>query len=119
MLPKLAPEELTGLTFIRETEDGQKLRAKIVRKIKDDDAANHQNIKFLVELGDGDVDKIMAYAELSALVEAQREEEILNPDRPWIYNAILGHKGPLDPSHPKYKGYMYNVLVQWEDDTET
>ena len=64
-----------GLTFIRETEDGQKLRAKIVRKINDDDAANHQKIKFLVEVGNGDADEIMAYAELSALIEAQREEE--------------------------------------------
>ena len=73
MLPKLSPEEVMGLTFIRESEDGQKLRAKIVRKINDDDAANHQNIKFLVEVGNGDADEIIAYAELSALIEAQRE----------------------------------------------
>ena len=119
MLPKLSPEELMGLTFVRESEDGQKLRAKVVRKINDDDAANHQNIKFLVEVGNGDVDEIIAYAELSALVEAQREEELLNPDRPWIYKAIIGHEGPLGTSHPKYKGSEYNVLVQWEDGSET
>ena len=119
MLPKLSPEELMGLTFIRESDDGQKLRAKVVRKINDDDAANHQNIKFLVEIGNGDVDEIIAYAELSDLVEAQREEELLNPDKAWIYKAIIGHEGPLNPSDPKYKGSLYNVLVQWEDGSET
>ena len=118
MLPKLSPEELMGLTFIRES-DGQKLRAKVIRKINDDDAANHQNIQFLVEVGNGDVDEIIAYAELSALVEAQREEELLNPDKAWIYKAIIGHEGPLNVTHPKYKGSVYNVLVQWEDGSET
>jgi hypothetical protein len=119
MLPKLTPEELTGLTFIKESSNGQKIRAKVVRKINDDDAANHQNIKFLLEMGNGDVDEIIAYAELSDLVEAQREEEFLNPDCSWLYKAIIGHEGPLDHRHPKYKGCTYNVLVQWEDGTET
>ena len=119
MLPKLAPEELLGLTFIKEDSDGQKIRAKVVRKINDDDAANHQKIKFLLEMGDGDVDEIIAYGELSALIEQQREEEVLNPDRAWIYKAIIGHEGPMDANHPKYKGSKYNVLVQWEDGSET
>jgi hypothetical protein len=108
-----------GVTFLRNTEDGQKVRAKIVRKINDDDAANHQNIKFLVELGDGDVDEIMAYAELSALVEEQRDEELRKPDRPWIYKGIISHEGPLTPNDPRYKGSLYNVGVAWEDGSET
>ena len=66
-------------------QEGQIIRAKVVRKINDEDAADHQRIKFLIEKGSGDQDEIMAYAELSALIEAQREEELLNPDRPWIY----------------------------------
>ena len=119
MLPKLSPEELLGLTFIKEDAHGQKLRAKVIHKINDDDAANHQNIKFLLAMGDGDAEELIAYAELSALIEQQREEEILNPDRPWIYKAIVGHEGPMDAHHPKYKGSKYNVLVQWEDGSET
>jgi len=117
-LPKLSPEELLGLTFIKES-DGQKFRCKVVHKINDEDAAEHQKIKFLVEKGSGNVEEIMAYAELSALIEAQREEEFLNPDRPWIYKDIIGHEGPLTSKDPKYKGCIYNVLVQWEDGSET
>ena len=117
-LPKLSPEELIGLTFIKEC-DGQKLRATVVSKINDDDAADHQKLKFLVSKGNGDIDEIMAYAELSALIEDQRTEEFLNPDRPWIYKDIIGHEGPLTPKDPNYKGCTYNVLVQWEDGSET
>ena len=119
MLPKLSPEELLGLTFIRNRPDGQKVRAKVIKQVHDDDAANHQNIKFIIELGQGDLDEIIAYNELSALVEEQREYEVLNPDRAWIYKAIIGHEGPLNPKHPKYKGSSYNVLVLWEDGSES
>ena len=52
-LPKFSPEELLGLTFLHETVDGEKLRAKVTRKIMDRDAENHQNIKFLVSCGEG------------------------------------------------------------------
>ena len=40
-LPKFSPEELIGLTFIHEVDD-QKVRAKIVKKILDRDAENHE-----------------------------------------------------------------------------
>ena len=119
VLPKLSPEELVGITFIRNDENGNNIRAKVVQKINDDDAANHQTIKFLVEKGNGDIDEIMAYAELANLIETQQQEAIDNPDRPWTYKAIIGHEGPLTSKNPKYKGRKYNVLVLWEDGTET
>jgi hypothetical protein len=119
VLPKFSPEELFGLTFLRNRPDGQKVRAKIIQKVRDDDANNHQNLKFLIELGNGDMDEIIAYNELSALVEEQHDFELHNPDRAWIYKAIIGHEGPLDAKHCKYKGSLYNVLVLWEDGSET
>jgi hypothetical protein len=64
-LPKFSPEELTGLTFIREMDDGQKYRATIVQKILDHDSQNHEKIKFLVKLGHGEFGKIIEYNELS------------------------------------------------------
>jgi len=36
-LPKLSPEEIMGLTFLRQTDDGQTHRAKVIRKINDDE----------------------------------------------------------------------------------
>ena len=52
-LPKFSPDELLGLTFLRHMDDGQTYRAEIVRNILDNDAANHERIKFLVSIGEG------------------------------------------------------------------
>lgn len=119
MLPKLSPEELLGFTFLRDRQDGQSVRAKVVKQVWDDDAEDHQNLKFIIELGKGKIDEIIAYNELSALIEEQRDYEVQNPDCAWIYKAIVGHDGPLDAKHPKYKESLYNVLVLWEDGSET
>jgi hypothetical protein len=60
-LPHFSPDELLGLTFIQDMPDGRKLRASVARKIRDDDTANHQKIKFLIELGNGELDEIVAH----------------------------------------------------------
>jgi hypothetical protein len=70
-LPKLSPDKLLGITFLRDTDDGQTLRANVVSKIKDRDEENHQNLKFLCVLGDNDYDEILTYQELSNIIEDQ------------------------------------------------
>ena len=37
----------------------------------------------------------------------------------WKFNEIKGHQGPLNPNHQDYKGSRYNVLIAWEDGTES
>jgi hypothetical protein len=101
-LPKLSPEELLGLTFIKEA-DGQKFRARVVRKINDDDAAEHQKIKFLVERGDGNLDEIMAYAELYDLIESRERKNPLTPIVPGSTRTSLGMKDPSLPQTPNTK----------------
>jgi hypothetical protein len=60
-LPVFSPEELLGLSFLKKTDDGQTMRAKVVRKIRDMDSDNHQQIKFLVEIGgDDQLDEILS-----------------------------------------------------------
>ena len=44
-LPRFSPEEPLGLTFLYDTGDGERVRAKIVKKIQDKDAENHEQIK--------------------------------------------------------------------------
>ena len=110
---------MTQTTFMRSRPDGQSVQAKVTKQVWDNDAEDHQNLKFLIELGEGDLEEIIAYNELSALIEEQHDYEVQNPDRAWIYKGIIGHDGPLDPKHPKYKGSKYNVLVLWEDGSET
>ena len=49
------------MTYLKETENGEKVRARVVKKINDDDALNHQNIKFLVEPRDGETEELITY----------------------------------------------------------
>ena len=58
-LPKFLPEELLGLTFLREMDDGKSYRAKIVRQTIDSETANHKKMKFLVKIGEGKFDDIL------------------------------------------------------------
>ena len=71
-LPRFDPENLIGVTFLRDEEDGTKLRAKVTRKIMDRDAENHQNIKFLIEIGSGELEEIITYTELCDIIEKQQ-----------------------------------------------
>ena len=41
-LPQFSPEELLGLTFLHDVGDGECVHAKIVKKILDRDAKNHE-----------------------------------------------------------------------------
>ena len=117
--PKFSPEELLGLTFLRDTDSGERIRAKVTRKIMDRDAENHQKIKFLINCGDDAYEEIIAYNELSNIIECQHQAEADGELDTWTFNDIVDHGGPLLPSSPKYKGSSYNVLVSWMDGSQT
>jgi hypothetical protein len=116
-----SPEELIGRTFIREMEDGQKLRAEIKKELLLRDTENQCDIqKFLVTIGDGVIDELIGYNELSDLVERQMGEQIqADPETLHPYTRIVGHEGPLKSHDPTYKNSMWNVLVEWTDGTMT
>jgi hypothetical protein len=118
-LPKFSPDELLGITFLRDTDNGQTFRAKVVSKIKDRDAENHQNLKFLCVLGDNDYNEILTYQELSNIIEEQHTAEEEGTQESWTFKSMTDHQGPMSSKHKDYKGTLYNVLVKWEDGYET
>jgi hypothetical protein len=119
-LPKFLPEELLGLTFLRELDDGKSYRAKIVQNIIDNDNSNHEKIKFLVEIGEGQFDETLTYNMLSDIVEHQQERDEEDPEnKSWTFVSIKDHQGQLLSNHPDDKGSSFNVLVHWEDGLET
>jgi hypothetical protein len=118
-LPEFSPDELLGQTYLKDMENGQRMRAKVSRKIMDTDAENHQKIKFLIEIGEGAFDEIIAYNELSDLIEKRNQEEEEYGNAGWAFKAITGHVGPISSSHQDYKGSSYNIKVLWEDNSET
>ena len=99
--------------------DDNLVHAKVVRKIMDWDAKNHSQIKFLLALGDGQLEEIISYNELSDLVTESLAANDTGQQDFASYSAILDHQGPLENHYPKYKGSLYNVLIQWDDGTQT
>ena len=91
----------------------------MTKQIIDWEAQNHQHIKFLIRVGDSELEEIIAYSELSDIVERQHEAEANGEMDVWLFKGVLDHKGPLTSSSSHYKGSSYNVLVQWEDGTKT
>ena len=118
-LPKFSPDELLGLTFLRDTDTGDRIRAKVTRKIMDRDAENHHNIKFLVSCGDDTYEEIMAYNELSDIIERQHQAEADGELDTWTFEEITAHEGPLRSDSPRHKGSSYNVRIRWSDGSET
>ena len=110
-VPKFTPEELIGLTFLHERDNGDRVRAQVMKKIIDNDAQNHQNIKMLIEIDD--VEELIAYNELSDIIEQQHEDD-LNKEDFYTFKDILDHQGPLKSNHKDCKGSSFNVKVTWE-----
>ena len=117
-LPRFSIEELMGRTFLLDRDDGQRLRAEIVRKINDQDAENHKNIKLLCKVGDEGAEEILTYQEICDLIDQQDSKE-MDEERMWTFKKIIGHVGPLSPKDKNWFGSKYNVKVLWEDDSIT
>ena len=62
--PSFSVEELIQRTFLYDVKDDQRMRAEIIKKIDDDDAKNHQNIKFLCKIGTDNAEEILTYNEI-------------------------------------------------------
>ena len=118
-MPRFSPDELIGKSFVRTIDDDTSYKATVLRKIQDHEAHNHANIKFLVELGDGAFDEIISYNTLCECIEQLEDEKIDSAEKVWTFKEILGHQGPLKKSHKDYKGSLYNVLLLWDDGSES
>ena len=106
-LPRFSPEELIGLTFLYDTGDGERVRAKVTKKIQDKDAENHQRIKMLLSYDDGKIEELIAYNELCDIVAEQHEKEAQGEVDLFCFREILEHEGPLPQHDPRYKGLSY------------
>ena len=47
-----------------DIQDGQRMRAEIIKKIDDEDSKNHRNIKFLCKIGADYAEEILTYNEI-------------------------------------------------------
>jgi hypothetical protein len=53
------------------------------------------------------------------IIENQLDQQANNVDSVWIFKGIKSHHGPITSNNPDYIGSSYNILVEWEDCSET
>ena len=107
------PEDLVGKTFLMDTaEDGQKVRARIVKLLQDHEGKVEDNptrLKFLLSVNNDEGEEVITYNKLLDYISKDEENPVV-----WKFRRIVSHKGPIKPSHPEYKGSPYNLMIEWE-----
>ena len=73
----------------------------------------------ILSYDDDKIEEIVSYNELCDLVAEQHEREESGEMELFAFREIGDHQGPLKSTDPRYKGSSYNVLVLWEDGSET
>ena len=109
-LPDINPENMVGMTFLREQEvDGPIYRAEVVKRLEKDDADREQ---FLVSLGDGKRQEVLEYHALLEILKKHTAEEEGqdNNDKLYAFYEVEGHRK---------KGQGWEILVHWEDGSKT
>ena len=82
------------MTLIHE-HDGQDFWAKFICKVLDCDAQDHQPIKILLALSDGELEEMISYNELSDLVSAQQTANQAGYTDLLGFHLISDHQGHL------------------------
>ncbi|KAL7579386.1 hypothetical protein ACA910_014056 [Epithemia clementina (nom. ined.)] len=116
-MPTINFEDLVGRTFLLPPKaNGERHSARITRPLietSSDEPNLIQDLKFILDVGDGLSEDIITYNELMDYI--QKEEEMtLDPEQLFKFTRIIGHQGPLNQDDPHYKGSNYNVLVEWD-----
>ena len=121
--PIFAPDELIGMTFEYMLEDGEMSKAKVARKVLEQEGDNKNNVKFLLTIDDEEFDRLLSYNELCDLIEDKKNDgDLLEEDpkeKTYGFRDITGHVGPLDVNDERRIQGRWNVEVEWDDGTKT
>jgi hypothetical protein len=113
-LSMIDSEDLIGRLFImNKQDDGQQLRARIFKLIEDHDARlenNKDRLKGLLSLNDDTREEVITYNQFLGYLAKDSESETLSK-----FRQIVSHQGPLLPSHAKYNGSSYNLMLEWDN----
>ena len=91
----------------------------MVEDIEQADGERVQKLSFILGIGYGKLKEIISYNQLVDHLEVAANDDNEFSDDLFTYRALIGHKGPLKPTDPNWKGCKYNVLVDWETGEKT
>ena len=112
-MPIIHPEELVGHTIGVTDDHGESTQIKIIEAIKEyQDSVDNSptNVKFKCSMNNDSYEDILTYNQVMEYLSQDNDEGIV-----WKFKDIIGHKGPINKTHPDYKGCTYNVTVLWEN----
>lgn len=114
-IPNLPPEEMIDRSFLMPpTEDGSRVRAKIVQRVNDykarmsDDPDNAAALARFRCIVDGKYEEVVAYNDIVDYIEQDDSW-----DGVWKFKEILDHK-VVKTTDSSYKGSRYNLQILWE-----
>ena len=104
--------------IVSPEENGERHRAKVTRQVVEiidqDNGQRVENIKFILDIGNGQVEELISYNQLLEHFENAQDHDMGMDQELYRFRAILGHQGPLLASDPDWKGSRYNVQVELE-----
>ena len=98
-MPLINPVDLVGRYFLKDTEDGQRLRFKIVKALEayeEDLGKDSSRREFICTTNDDQVEEILSYNEILELIEDQKDEDTAE----WHFKRITSYEGPMSKNHP-------------------
>ena len=118
-MPTFDPSDLIGRTFLLPPEEnGERHRAKVTRQVVEiidqDNGQRIENIKFILDIGNGKVEELISYNQLLEHLENALDHDMGMDQELYRFRAIIGHQGPLLASDSDWKGSKYNVQVELE-----
>ena len=101
-MPQLNPDDLIGRSFLLQPqENGERLRAKVTKKVVEDieaaDGNRIPNINFVLYIGEGKGEKLIAYEQLLDHLEQAEEQDSSMDQVLYKFRPIIGHKKQLTP----------------------
>ena len=103
-MPTFDPADLIGRTFLLPPEEnGERHRAKVTRKgveiIDQENGHRVENITFILDIGNGEVEELISYSPLLEHLETAQDGVGMDQEH-FKFRAIIGHQGPLAASDP-------------------
>ena len=107
-MPTFDPGDLMGRTFLLPPEEnGERHRAKVTRQVVEiidqDNGQRIQNINFILDIGNGNVEELISYNQLLEHLENAQDHDMGMDQELYRFRDIIGHQGPLLASDPDWK----------------
>jgi len=118
----VVPDDLIGCSILLPpNEEGERYCAKIVQKIieHENTIEDHPDkVQFMVSIDKDSAEEIYAYADIIDFINQQNLEEEAGE---WFFRfkEIIGHQGPLKKGDHGWNQSMWNVMIAWEDGSQT